>query len=147
MNWSIVAATTVKASSTAADCATVAVTDNVCAVVNRQIVDPPWPFLDKGGSQDIRPLELFEAGIDLTALFGPDRCFATFLASTRSSHSTTAQLKDFALGSFEQCGAAISIAPDATNEVGENHTFTVTVSQQTGATTSPAEWPILRTRA
>ena len=45
----------------------------------RTIDNPPWPFLDKGGSTDIRPLELFEAGIDLNALFGDDA------ASPRSS--------------------------------------------------------------
>ena len=90
-----------------ADCAKRANDDMACAVVNRQIVDPPWPFLDKGGSADIRPLELFEAGIDLTALFGEDQCFSSFLASTRSSHSVTAQLKDFVLGQFEQCGAEL----------------------------------------
>ncbi len=78
-----------------ADCAVAGTNDNVCAVVNRANDNPPWPFIDKAGSQDIRPLELFEAGIDLTALFGEDICFASFMAATRSSHSTTAQLKDF----------------------------------------------------
>ena len=129
-----------------ADCAKVALTDNVCAVVNRQLQDglsgrpatQPWPFLDKNGSTVIRPLELFEAGLDVTALFGADRCFASFLASTRSSHSTTAQLKDFALGGFEQCGASITISPNAVNEVGANHTFNVHVSKTVGGTPQPA---------
>jgi len=94
-----------------ADCAKVGANDNFCAAVNRQTVSQPWSFADKAGSSTIRPLELFEAGINITDLFGQDRCFASFLAATRSSHSTTAQLKDFALGSFEQCGAAISISP------------------------------------
>jgi hypothetical protein len=93
--------------SLTAECSVAGANDNVCAVVNRTTDNPPWPFLDKGGSQDIRPLELFEAGIDLNALFGEDICFASFLASTRSSHSTTAQLKDFSLGTFEQCGAEL----------------------------------------
>lgn len=93
--------------NTAADCATADTNDNVCAVVNRQNVDPPWDFIDKGSSSVIRPLELFEAGINLEGLFGEERCFASFLASTRSSHSTTAQLKDFALDTFEQCGAEL----------------------------------------
>ncbi len=124
--------------STTADCAKVGVNDNVCAVVNRQNVAQPWGFLDKSGSTVIRPLELFEAGLDVTALFGADRCFASFLANTRSSHSTTAQLKDFALGGFEQCGASISISPSAVNEVGESHTFTVNVSKTVAGAPSPA---------
>jgi hypothetical protein len=126
------------ADNLAADCATVGGNDDVCAVVNRQVVDPPWAFTDKSGSQNIRPLELLEAGINLTQLFGGDICFGSFLASTRSSHSPTAQLKDFALGPFEQCGAAISIGPDATNEVGDEHTFTVSVTENTGSSSGPA---------
>jgi hypothetical protein len=112
---------------TGADCAKVTTTDNFCAVVNRQNVTQPWTFADKSGSTIIRPLELFEAGINVSKIFGEDRCFSSFLASTRSSHSTTAQLKDFAIGGFEQCGASITITPTATNEVGQSHTFTVQV--------------------
>jgi hypothetical protein len=96
------------ADNTAGDCALSGASLNFCAVVNRTADTPQWPFLDKGGSAAIRPLELFEAGIDLNAVFGADRCFASFLGATRSSHSTTAQLKDFALGNFEQCGASLS---------------------------------------
>jgi hypothetical protein len=114
-----------------ADCATAGTDDNFCGVANRDVVDPPWDFLDKGGSTDIRPLELLEAGLDINALFGEDICFSSFLASTRSSHSTTAQLKDFALGGFEQCGAELatqvsdtSILPGET--VYDSATITVT---------------------
>ena len=49
------------------------------------------------------------------------------MATSRSSASLTADPKDFVLGSFEVCGAKISITPDDVNEVGENHTFTVKV--------------------
>ena len=94
-----------------ADCATAGANDNFCGVANRTTDNQPWPFLDKGASTSIRPLELLEAGIDLNALFGDDICFSSFLASTRSSHSTTAQLKDFALGGFESCSAALTTTP------------------------------------
>lgn len=127
------------ADNAGADCSNVLGGDNICAVVNRQTVSQPWPFVDKAGSTTIRPLELFEAGINVTQLFGEDRCFSSFLANTRSSHSTTAQLKDFALGSFEQCGAAISITPSAINRVGETHTFTVHVTRSVGGTQSGAQ--------
>ena len=99
------------ADNAAADCAVVGANDNFCAVVNRQTDDPQWPFTDKAGSTDIRPLELFEAGLDINALLGSDQCFSSFLAATRSSHSTTAQLKDLALGGFEQCTPTLTTTP------------------------------------
>jgi len=122
-----------------ADCAKVTNNDNYCAVVNRRAVTQPWSFTDKDGSTTLQPLELFEAGLNVTKTFGGDRCFSSFLAATRSSHSTTAQLKDFALGGFEQCGAAIKIEPSATNEVGQPHTFTVTVSKSVAGTNTPVQ--------
>ena len=120
-----------------ADCATAGANDNFCGVANRTTDDPPWPFLDKGGSTDIRPLELLEAGIDLNALFGDDVCFSSFLAATRSSHSTTAQLKDFALGGFEQCGASLATqVSDTSIQVGGSVTDSATITVTGG--TSPA---------
>jgi len=120
------------------DCALAGASSNFCAVVNRTADTPQWPFLDKGGSAVIRPLELFEAGIDLNAVFGSDRCFATFLGATRSSHSTTAQLKDFALGSFEQCGASLTTQVSATQiQVGQTVTDSATV-HVSGGSTPPA---------
>jgi hypothetical protein len=60
------------------------------------------------------------------------------MGKTRSSQSFTAELKDFAgPQAFPICGANISIAPDAVNEVGQTHTFTATVNQEFGATEAP----------
>jgi len=118
-----------------ADCATAGAGDNACAVVNRTTDDPPWPFLDKAGSPDIRPLELFEAGIDLNQLLGEDRCFSTVLGATRSSHSTTAQLKDFAIDTFEQCGASIATqVSDTSLAIGDSVSDDATVTVSGGAT-------------
>ncbi|MBI3745609.1 MAG: Ig-like domain repeat protein [Chloroflexi bacterium] len=103
------------ADNAAGDCALAGASSNFCAVVNRTNDTPPWPFIDKNGSSSIRPLELFEAGLDLNAVFGSDRCFSSFLGATRSSHSTTAQLKDFALGNFEQCGASLTTQVSASS--------------------------------
>jgi hypothetical protein len=123
------------ADNIAADCATAAAGDNACAVVNRQNDDPPWAFSDKSGSADIRPLELFEAGLDINDLFGSERCFASFLASTRSSHSVTAQLKDFTLDTFEQCGASIATqVSDTALDIGDTVTDDATVTVSGGAT-------------
>ena len=127
--------------STSGDCATAGVNDNVCAVVNRQIDAQPWPFLDKSGSTSIRPLELFEAGLDVNALFGEERCFASFLAATRSSHSTTAQLKDFTLDTFEQCGASIATqVSDDSIEPGGSVTDDATVTVNGPAPTGTVQF-------
>jgi hypothetical protein len=124
-----------------ADCAKVVLNDNVCAVVNRQTDNPPWPFHDKGGSADIRPLELFEAGLDINALFGGERCFSSFLASTRSSHSVTAQLKDFALGGFQQCQSGIATqVSDTSIEPGGSVTDTATVTVNGPAPTGTVQF-------
>ena len=124
------------ADNLAADCAIVSGTDNVCAVANRTADNPDWSFTDFSGSTDIRPLELFEAGIDLNALFpgGDVGCFSSFLAATRSSHSTSAQLKDFALGSFPLCDIEVTKTGDTLSKVGDPVDYTVTI-HNTGHTT------------
>jgi hypothetical protein len=129
--------------STAADCAVAGANDNVCAVVNRQTDSQPWPFTDKSGSTSIRPLELFEAGLDINALFGEERCFSSFLASTRSSHSVTAQLKDFALDTFEQCEASIRTqVSDDSILPGESVTDTATVTASGPAPTGTVQFSV-----
>ena len=78
--------------------------EEACATVNAGITDAPWPFLDKSGSSDFAAGEFYEGGVNLDTIFGGDApCFSGFLAETRSSQSTTAQLKDFALGNFNTC--------------------------------------------
>jgi hypothetical protein len=130
-----------EADNAAADCAKVGATDNFCAVVNRVADTPPWPFSDKNGSTSIRPLELFEAGLDLNDVLGEEQCFASFLASTRSSHSTTAQLKDFALGTFENCSPTLTTTPSATvaNPVTPGTSVTDTLVVQGAGVTNPPE--------
>lgn len=52
---------------------------------------------------------MVEFGLDLNAVLGEDiGCFSTFIAESRSSQSPTAQLKDFAMGSFDLCGVKVS---------------------------------------
>jgi hypothetical protein len=87
--------------------------DPYCGIVNTA-TDPtlaPWVFTDKAGSNDFRQGELYEAGIDLGELELGGSCFSTFVAETRSSTSTTATLKDFVLGGFEQCGSTLVTTP------------------------------------
>ena len=103
------------ATTNKADCSTLTATDpdTACAIVNNAQDDNtvPWPFTDKDGNHTYLPGEFFEGGIDLTALGLADSCFATALAETRSSTSTTATLKDFTLGSFGTCNSGTETHP------------------------------------
>jgi hypothetical protein len=96
--------------------------DAFCGIVNEAVAPTfsPWPFLDKGGSENFRQGELYEAGINLSdpSIALADECFASFVAETRSSTSTTAQLKDFVLGQFEVC------VPEMKTQASTNGTVT-----------------------
>jgi uncharacterized repeat protein (TIGR01451 family) len=79
-------------------------TFEICAVSNATGKTAPWPFLNKDGETNFGPGQFFEGGINLSDMFGGNPpCFGTFLAETRSSAETDAQLKDFALGSLDTC--------------------------------------------
>lgn len=82
-----------------------------CAQANkgpRPVPDSWTPFIFKGeGTVDMFPVgTFFEGGIDVNQILGDGSlpCFSSFLVMTRTSASTTAQLKDFALGDFTLCG-------------------------------------------
>jgi hypothetical protein len=116
--------------------------DTICGFNNGGLIDGgPWPNLDKSGAiiTQLPQNGFTEIGVDVTALLGETPCISTVMGKSRSSQSFTAELKDFsAPASFPICGANISIEPDAVNEVGEEHTFTVTVNRTVGNATDPA---------
>jgi hypothetical protein len=97
--------------SDAANCVTATIPgDPFCGLVNPvNGVVAPWPYLDKSGNSTYLQGELLEAGINLSLLPNiASECFASFLAETRSSTSTTATLKDFVLGNFGNCVATMT---------------------------------------
>ena len=106
--------------------------DNYCATANQFVVTSPWPFLAKdnsgGVSGDGGPdtkfgvAEFMEGGINMTALGLGDACYSSFMAETRSSHSVTSTLSDFALGTFGSCGSGIVTTP----QTGAGGTLTTT---------------------
>ena len=121
----------------------------VCATENRanqDDVDSVWPTLyspkpNVGTAGKYPDFTFLEGGINMSHVVpGSDGCFASFLAETRSSTSTTAQLKDFALGEFPICSpstsltaspAPIASGPDAGKAskvvvVGDTVTYTFT---------------------
>jgi Prealbumin-like fold domain len=117
--------------------------DTICVFNNGGTIDGgPWPNFDKSGNEvtTIPQNGFTEFGVDVTELEGGQTpCISTIMGKTRSSQSFTAELKDFAgPTSFPICSAAISIAPDDVNEVGQSHTFTATVSQKIGNVLTPA---------
>ncbi len=122
------------------DCTTAPNGDLACAMVNSAPVSSPWPYTPKFGSAGTFPTgSFFEGGINLTQLLHAQGmnvgCYSSFLAETRSSQSVDAVLKDIALGAFDLCAARVSITPpDATNEIGTNHTFTVKVEKKDAGT-------------
>ncbi|MEO7937942.1 MAG: hypothetical protein ABIR55_04915 [Burkholderiaceae bacterium] len=74
-----------------------------CATSNAGNTPSPWAYSPKSGAANVFPYtSFFEAGIDVTELIG-EVCFSSFMAETRTSHSETAELKDFALGDFDLC--------------------------------------------
>ena len=91
------------------DCVPGGAADSGCNTVNNTTVPSPWAY--QGSASTAVPGvfyagALMEGGIDLTAI-GATGCFSSFMAETRSSPSIGSQLKDFALGQFESCGASI----------------------------------------
>jgi hypothetical protein len=103
------------------DCSLVSTNDSVCGIVNKDptpgssnnptddFVASPWPFTDKSGNVDkFAPGELYEGGLNLSAIGLGGTCFASFESESRASTSPTATLKDFVLGGFGQCTSGIS---------------------------------------
>ena len=120
-----------------ADCSSAPANDPVCAVVNNTAGEtPPWPYTNKDGESAYKATALFEGGIDVNALLEVTDigCFSSFLAATRSSHSTTAQLKDFALGAFPVCGIDVEKTGDTLSKVGDPADYTITI-ENTGQST------------
>ena len=95
--------------------------DNFCATANQFVVTSPWPFAakdnsggtsgDGGSDTKFGVAEFMEGGLNLTALGFGDTCFASFMAETRSSHSVTSTLSDFALGQFGACTSDVTTTP------------------------------------
>lgn len=94
--------------------------DSVCATSNRvpKPVPASWTggytFKGGGNNGNFPAGTFFEGGVNITALFQGSTlpCFTSFLAMTRTSASTTAQLKDYVAGAFPVCGISVGKACD-----------------------------------
>ena len=119
-----------------------------CAASNSNPEDVPYPqwtdyYFQVGGAfvkQTQFPARTFyEGGVDLTQIFGAGNstCFSSFMAMTRTSASTSAQLKDFAVGDFSLCDMSVAkacvledgVSPVVNSDGTSIHTkFKVTIS-------------------
>jgi hypothetical protein len=94
------------------DCVPGATGQEVCATVNNTTVESPWPY--DGKQQPVHDQigsgGLLEGGLNLTDL-GLEGCFSSFMATTRSAPSVTADPKDFILGNFEACDTEVTTTP------------------------------------
>jgi hypothetical protein len=118
--------------STSANCTTAAGNAAFCGIVNpTNGTTSPWPFLDKTGHTVFQQGEYYEGGIDLSAFPGLAReCFASMLAESRSSTSTSATLKSFVLMGFAACGSKTVTHPQ---DSGGNDITNGSISIGTGA--------------
>ncbi|MEJ2597737.1 MAG: hypothetical protein P8Z00_05350 [Anaerolineales bacterium] len=131
------------------DCAIVGPNDDVCGVINKLLPDQTFgedPVFDYANtlvannpldptSYQYESAAFVEFGLDVSAVLGQDiGCFTSFLAETRSSQSETAQLKDFAFGSFPVCGIAVDKTGDDLSKVGDDVNYTITVTNTGKAT-------------
>jgi hypothetical protein len=122
--------------STSANCASAGAADTFCGIVNpTNGTVAPWPYTDKSGNHTYLQGELYEGGVNLSALGLANLCFASVASETRSSTSTSATLKDFVLGSFAPCGSSMTTqssitgsTPIGTGSVTVNDSATVTVT-------------------
>jgi hypothetical protein len=97
-----------------ADCKTAAAGDqSVCATSNTTAVTPPWPTEDKDGNNVLDASEFLEGGFDLTGLGLSLGCFNKVLVNSRISPSPSADLVDYALGSFVTCNDSNACTVDS----------------------------------
>lgn len=71
--------------------------------------------------------QFFEGGINITQLVGLDYCFASFMATSRSSDTTNASVKNFILGSFPVCHLTVTKSCDGSEYQAASETVLFTV--------------------
>ncbi|GIU95305.1 MAG: hypothetical protein KatS3mg012_1762 [Gaiellaceae bacterium] len=92
-------------------------TKDACGIANTVTISTSW-------AGNIPSPYFFEGGLNLSALFPNGApCFSTVLMNTRTSQSTTAELKDFAFGTFDTCGS-ITVRKQATPADGTKFDYT-----------------------
>jgi hypothetical protein len=111
-----------------ANCGSADAGDLACAIVNTTAtVNTPW-----APAAALQVNTFMEGGINITELLGGEeaneRCFAGFLANSRSSHTPDSVLHDYTADSFQSCvpGTDLSMSANQTILAGTSVTFQVT---------------------
>jgi hypothetical protein len=101
--------------------------DTICAFSNGGPINGgPWPNYDNHAAiiTNLPTNSFTEFGVDVTAVLGFTPCFSSVMVKTRSSQSFTAELKDFALESLQQCSASAVTEIHTGDTVGATHVAT-----------------------
>ena len=125
--------------ATNANCGLIGATAAFCGIVNSANgTTAPWAYTDKSGNTSFQQGEFYEGGIDLSNFPGiANECFASTLAESRSSTSTSATLKSFIGGNFGACTTTVTTqsTPATAEQIGTgslgapaSDTATITVS-------------------
>lgn len=75
--------------------------DAICGVTNSATTEIPW-------ASPVPPGAFFEGGINISQVVGGDTCFASFMATSRSSTAEKAEIKNFVLDRFPICGIEVT---------------------------------------
>ena len=96
--------------------------DTVCGATNNTGITIPWVGAIQSG-------QFFEGGINITkALPGVDNCFAGFMATSRTSSTATASIKNFILApSFPVCHLSVTKQCPSSTFQAANNTFLNTI--------------------
>lgn len=93
---------------------------DVCAITNGSGITTNWT-----GNNPLKPGQFFEGGIDLSSLVPGSTCFASFMAMSRSSTTTSAELKNFVFGNFKVCDYKVTKFCDTVVKDGNNYIYMV----------------------
>jgi hypothetical protein len=130
--------------SSSANCATAASNAAFCGIVNgTNGTTAPWSFTDKGGNTSFQQGEFYEGGVDLSNFPGlATECFASTLAESRSSTSTSAVLKSFILGNFGGCTTKVTTtsSPTGSVQIGTGATGASATDSATIAVSGAGTW-------
>lgn len=98
--------------------------DEICAITNKDTTEIPWASPVPSGG-------FFEGGINITKVVGGSACFASFMATSRSSTTEVAEIKNFVLGNFPVCKIEVTKSCDYLSTAVDgngNATATFTIS-------------------
>lgn len=75
--------------------------DSICGGTNPGSIALPW-------NGNVNAGQFFEGGINLSRVIGGDACFASFMATSRTSSTATASIKNFIIHSFPVCSVSVT---------------------------------------